>query len=135
MTEGKIARTEFANDAFYSAFNARNFKQMSSLWANSNNCTCMHPGWQPLIDREDVLNSWHQIFINQPDDFFVKHHVIKTNVLGGVFSVLCFEELGEAWMVATNNYLFENDEPKIVHHQASPCRPPKDITLSKPSIQ
>ena len=135
MTEGKIARTEFANDAFYSAFNARNFKQMSSLWANSNNCTCMHPGWQPLIDREDVLNSWHQIFINQPDDFFVKHHVIKTNVLGDIFSVLCFEELGEVWMVATNNYLFENDEPKIVHHQASPCRPPKDITLSKPSIQ
>ena len=135
MTEGKIARTEFANDAFYSAFNARNFKQMSSLWANSNNCTCMHPGWQPLIDREDVLNSWHQIFINQPDDFFVKHHVLKPNVVGDVFSVLCFEELGEAWMVATNNYLFENDEPKIVHHQASPCRPPKDITLSKPSIQ
>ena len=135
MNKTKLALVEFANDAFYSAFNSRNFLQMSNLWAEKVVCTCIHPGWQPLINRSDVLNSWKQLFNNQPNDFFVKHHIIKMLLQGEVYSVLCYEELGEVWMVATNHFVFETDSAKMVHHQASPCRPPKNINLSKPSIQ
>ncbi len=135
MTEAKIIRAEFTNDAFYTAFNKRDIAQMDNLWASENTCTCIHPGWQPLVDRDDILSSWKQIFSNQADNFFVRHHLIKTHLSGNIFSVMCFEQLSEIWMVATNNYLFENDVLKIVHHHASPCRPPQDIIVSKPSIQ
>ncbi len=135
MPEAEIALVEFANDAFYSAFNTRNFEQMCNLWSDLEASTCIHPGWQPLMGRKLILNSWKQIFENQPSNFVITHHIIKTQTQGSLFSILCYEELADVWMVATNNYMFEKDHVRMVHHQASPCNPAKDMILSNPSVQ
>ena len=51
----------FCNEAFYSAFSNGDIVAMSNLWAQTNDVSVIHPGWEPLFGREAVLSSWADI--------------------------------------------------------------------------
>ena len=122
----------FANDAFYLAFNNRDFSQMEALWASFHPCVCIHPGWGPLFGRDDVLESWQEIFEGQSDDFRVISHGSRVLPMGDVHAVVCYEQLPGGWLIATNSFVMEEGEPRLVHHQASQCAPPAGLTASVP---
>ncbi len=55
------ARTEAvlaANESFYQAFNQKDPESMARIWAQSAECTCIHPGWNVISGREKVIQSW-----------------------------------------------------------------------------
>src|SRR5260370_39556163 len=52
-----------ANQAFYAAFAARDAAAMESLWAHEAELACLHPGWELLLGREEVLRSWRGILL------------------------------------------------------------------------
>ena len=46
-----------ANEAFYDAFAAGDMEAMSAIWAKEADVTCLHPGWNPIFGRQEVLDS------------------------------------------------------------------------------
>ncbi|TMA07756.1 MAG: DUF4440 domain-containing protein, partial [Deltaproteobacteria bacterium] len=50
-----------ANAAFYAAFTQRDADAMDVLWAREVPVACLHPGWEPLSGREEVVSSWRRI--------------------------------------------------------------------------
>ena len=45
------SEAEFANEAFYMAFNRRDLAAMEALWSAGHEAVCLHPGWPALIGR------------------------------------------------------------------------------------
>ena len=125
----------FANDAFYLAFNNRDMTQMSALWSEGAICSCIHPGWQPLVGREAVLESWAGIFESQDPSFQIACHGARVISLGDTYQVICFEELPGGWLVASNLFVVESGEPRLVSHQASQCMEPPDIDEPEDILQ
>lgn len=128
------AVVDFANDAFYLAFNHRDIAEMERLWAETAPVVCIHPGWQPLTDRAEIIDSWQRIFENQGDQQIICHP-FKTLLQGDVYSVLCYEQLGQSWFIATNNFLVESGEVRLIHHQAGQCMDPPDIETPLQTFQ
>ncbi len=50
-----------ANAAFYSAFAASDAKAMDAVWARRAPVACVHPGWEALVGRDRVMESWRRI--------------------------------------------------------------------------
>jgi hypothetical protein len=48
----------FANDAFYGAFTTRDPDARNDIWARSVPATCVHPGWDVIVGRDGVMDSW-----------------------------------------------------------------------------
>ena len=121
-------RLLFANDWFYTAFNDRDLASMSDIWAKDHSVTCLHPGWEPLIGRDAVMASWKAILSN-PDAPGIRHLQAQAfNPDGGkVAYVLCFEQIKDMYLSATNIFVLEDRDWRIVHHQAAPCAEPEDI--------
>lgn len=112
----------FANDAFYEAFRATDAAAMDRLWARSTPVVCIHPGWQALHGREDVMQSWQAIFDGgaTPTDIQCRGaRVLPMGKEGAV--VLCYEQIGQAVLVATNLFVKEEGEWRLIHHHAGPC--------------
>ncbi len=106
-----------ANDAFYSAFNARDLTAMAELWADSDDVTCIHPGWDVLSGRSLVLESYAAIFGNPSQGKIVAGG--ETVALAGDGAVVvCHELAGGAPLVATNVFRLEAAIWKVVHHHA-----------------
>ncbi len=105
------------NAAFYAAFAARDVAAMESLWARRAAVACIHPGWQPLRGRDAVLASWRGILTGggappiQCDSAVV-------HLFGEAAFVLCTEQLPGVELVATNVFVREDGQWKLVHHQA-----------------
>ena len=129
------AIVEFANDAFYLAFNMRDLPSMEALWAKHHPVVCIHPGWPPLFGREEVLQSWEEIFSGQQQAPGIACYGARVFPQGDVVTVVCYEQLPAGWLVATNNYVLEAGDLKLVHHQASQCAEPEDIESLQQSIQ
>src|SRR5579884_1942326 len=55
-----------ANAVLYAAFNARDVEAMEALWATSAPVSCVHPGWNVIFGRVEVMDSWRAILTN-PD--------------------------------------------------------------------
>ncbi len=126
---------EFSNDNFYLAFNSGDISQMAAVWAEQHPCVCVHPGWAPILGRDEVLQSWEQIFDGRPDDMNISCHGARVLVQGDVYSVICFEKLPAGWLVATNNFVIESGVARLVHHQASQCMEPPDLEAARQTIQ
>ncbi len=116
-----------ANDAFYAAFRARDFAAMSALWARRAPTLCVHPGWDVLRGRDDVLRSWQRILAN-PNAPAIEGSDVEVALLGEVAVVTCREgERGRAaGLVATNVYVREDGAWRIAHHHAGPLADPVD---------
>jgi len=123
------AIVEFVNDAFYLAFNTRDIEKMAEIWSEMYPVVCIHPGWPPLFGREAVLQSWTRIFENQNAQITCHEpHVFSQ---AGLISVVCYEQMQEGWLIATNNFVMQNGSATMIHHQAGLCPEPPSI-LTKP---
>jgi len=109
----------FANEAFYRAFAGRNFEAMDELWARNHPVACIHPGWGPLSGRAEVMASWEAI-LGHPSQPSVSCLAPEVHLLGDTAYVICFEEVGGSYLLATNIFVRQGAVWRMVHHQAGP---------------
>ena len=113
-----------ANEEFYRAFAVRDLAAMDTLWARETAVACIHPGWEPLIGRDLVMESWTAI-LGGPGSPQIRCEVPRAFVLGASAFVICREVLGlQGRLVATNVFVREADVWRIIHHQAGPTSQP-----------
>ena len=117
MTAGAASEVLAANRAFYAAFNLRDLTAMAELWSDSDDVTCIHPGWDVLGGRTLVLESYAAIFGN-PAQGKVVAGGESVALAGDGAVVVCHELVGGAPLVATNVFRKEGGAWKVVHHQA-----------------
>jgi ketosteroid isomerase-like protein len=112
-----VERVLAANEAFYTAFAARDVPSMEACWSERTPVACIHPGWQPMHGREAVLASWRDI-MSSPNSPPIRcvHPVV--HVLGSAAVVICTERFPGAELVATNLFVDEDGAWKLIHHQA-----------------
>ena len=108
-----------ANLVFYQAFALRNMQAMENIWAKEARPTCIHPGWAPLVGRNQVIKSWRTI-LGDGGIASIKCSNARAFIYGEYAYVICQEHLETNVLSATNIYLKEGDTWKIIHHQASP---------------
>ncbi len=114
----------FANDRFYRAFADADMEAMAALWAPDGPLTCLHPGWAPLTTREDVLGSFSAIF-EGPAPPAITTIAADVAIHGPVGIVICYEQIGTDYLVATNIFRQEGDgQWHLIHHQAGPANEP-----------
>jgi hypothetical protein len=109
----------FANEAFYRAFAARDVAAMDSVWARHLPVACVHPGWGRLNGREPVMESWRSILEN-PGAPAITCRDAAPYMLGEVAFVVCYEVIGNTYLIATNVFAREGGTWHMVHHQAGP---------------
>ncbi|MDH5750539.1 MAG: nuclear transport factor 2 family protein, partial [Rhodospirillales bacterium] len=115
----------FANEAFYAAFASRDLEAMAVLWAEEAPVTCIHPGWKALFGRPEVLESWSSILAN-PDSPDVEFHGARATLYGAIAIVTCIEQVENTFLAATNIFLREKGDWKLIHHQSGPGQPPDE---------
>jgi len=122
-----LPRVGFANEAFYLAFEAKDFAAMDHLWSKAREVVCIHPGWSALIGRDVVMESWRAILDN-PRQGAVSFYGASYRMLGtGLYAAICYETAGNAVMIATNVFVEEDDRLCLVLHQAGYCAQPPPI--------
>ena len=120
----------FANDAFYLAFQNNDIEAMTTLWANRDDISCIHPGWNHLSGCDLVLASWDDILSgNKTPNFEIKG--ASVNIYENIAIVICYELFEKICLVATNIFVNENKEWRIIHHQSSASPPPEVIDNSE----
>ena len=120
MSEGTEAQVLAANRAFYAAFHRRDARAMAALWAVRAPVACIHPGWPPLTDREMVLKSWADILRN-PASPKIQPRGEQALILGpSTAMVVLVEVIDDQALAATNVFVREDGDWRLVHHQASP---------------
>jgi len=109
-----------ANDAFYEAFAASDFPRMSDLWAQETAVMCIHPGWDVLVGRGDVLDSWRGIFGGGGAPIVASR--ARALITGEVAMVTCLEGAHDEppSLIATNTFVREQGRWKMIHHHAGP---------------
>ena len=109
----------FANEAFYFAFAGRDLKEMAAVWAEDAEVSCIHPGWDAIHGREEVMQSWHAILrgAGAPE---ILCHTPRVTFYGELASVICYEEIAGGYLLATNLFVRERGRWRMVHHQAAP---------------
>jgi hypothetical protein len=116
----------FANDAFYLAVAGRDIAAMGDVWAETTPVCCLHPGWPPLVEREDILESWRRILENsqQPsiDVFGATVRLVSDCAI-----VLCYEVVTQNYLIATNIFVQENGLWRMIHHQSGGTPPPEEM--------
>ena len=106
------------NEGFYRAFAARDLDAMAKVWATSAEVTCIHPGGNGVRGREPVMASWQSILSN-PDFPVIEAANVTAHLLGEAAYVICEEHFGGNVLVATNIFVREAGEWKMIHHHAS----------------
>ena len=111
----------FANEAFYRAFADRDMDAMEDLWASSAPVCCIHPGWEAIYERDDVIESWRAIFSGGTSPA-INCLAPRVYFYGEAAFVVCFEEIQGDHLIATNYFVREAGRWRMVHHQAGPTR-------------
>ncbi len=117
-TEAAVLRV---NAAFYRAFSRGDYEAMSALWAERAPVACIHPTLPALVGRQAVLSSWRQMLKDVPP-FELRCDRPLVRLFGDTAIVACQEGNGDrpAHLVATNIFVLENGEWRMVHHHAGP---------------
>jgi ketosteroid isomerase-like protein len=108
-----------ANSAFYRAFAARDLDAMDSLWAEQAQVACVHPGWDVLRGRAEVMDGWRAILTGDESPQIGCSHAFA-QLHGDVALVVCREHVPGGFLVATNVFVREGGGWRLVHHQSSP---------------
>ncbi len=108
-----------ANSAFYAAFARRDAEAMDGLWARRAPVACVHPGWDALSGREEVMASWRAI-LGGDGAPSISCTRAAAHVLGATAFVVCHERLADGRLVATNVFVREDGGWRLCHHQAGP---------------
>ncbi len=114
------------NRAFYAALRNRDVELMGQVWSMCAQVSCIHPGWQPLHGREMVMASWETILqhTNLPA---IYPQAASVKLFGDTALVICEESYKEGSLVATNVFVRESDDWRLLHHQAGPLNPAADL--------
>ncbi len=127
MSQRQHAEILFANERFYAAFAGGDSQAMAELWGAEGTLCCLHPGWEPLFERNRILASWSAILQAPPPVICVAPSLVDLGETGA--AVICWEEIAGNHLIATNLYRLEQGKWRIVHHQAGPVRGgPPDLT-------
>ncbi|HCC44308.1 MAG TPA: hypothetical protein DEQ32_07915 [Gammaproteobacteria bacterium] len=119
-----IEMYEFANEAFYLAFETKDLNAMSHIWCEQGDPVCLHPGWPTLIGREAILESWRGILTN-PHQSQVSFFDARVSLINDESAaVVCYEKTDDQIMVATNVFRVEGGRPRMYIHQAGFCAHP-----------
>ena len=108
-----------ANRAFYEAFNARDQAAMAALWSRELEVTCIHPHRAMLVGREDVLRSWRAI-LGHPDQPKIVFAAEPPRIVGDLGVVAGREVVAAVPIAATNIFVREDGEWRMIHHHGSP---------------
>lgn len=111
------------NRAFYAAFRQRDLVSMDDLWAKELPVACIHPGWQVIRGRTQVMASW-QAILSQDSSPDIDCEGATASIFGETALVLCEELLNDGRLVATNIFVREDGEWHLCHHQAGPLAQP-----------
>lgn len=120
MTNAGDPEILFANERFYAAFSQGDLPAMAALWSENGPICCLHPGWEPLNDRDRILASWEAIFQAPPPVRCVAPEILPLGRDGA--AVVCWEEIDGDYLLATNLFRHEDGMWRMVHHQAGPTR-------------
>ena len=105
------------NAAYYRAFRMGDDALMGRVW-HDGDVSCVHPGWPLIRGRDAVLASYRRIMSN-PDQPPVTAHEEQVIVTGDVARVICVEAVAGALLVASNLFMREGPEWRMIHHHAS----------------
>ena len=108
-----------ANQSFYDAFDRRDLAAFEGLWAHERPVSCIHPGWDVIIGRAEVMESWRNILTN-PAAPHIQCRDPFALLEGPQGAVICHEVLPDGVTVATNLFAEEGGVWRMVHHQAGP---------------
>ena len=112
-----------AENHFYDAFSNCDLEKMMSVWLDSNEISCIHPGSSALVGTSQITLSWQQIFNPISKRFFDVKEI--NQIRTGSFCVRLVKEniyLGEKNFAAppvyaTNIYRkFDSSWFMISHH-------------------
>jgi hypothetical protein len=106
-----------ANERFYRIFASGDADQMDALWSTGAPVLCIHPGRPALVGRTAVMRSWLAMLAQAPD---IACSSAEVSVVRGVAIVTCLEHIGQATLMATNVFIWEEGEWRLVHHHAGP---------------
>jgi ketosteroid isomerase-like protein len=120
--QGDAEQVLAANEAFYAAFNQKDVAAMERAWSHQEHITCIHPGWNLLRGRDEVLESWRAILAN-PDQARIVVGGAGVTIMGGAGLVLCRELVGGMPLAATNLFVQEGGTWKLLHHHSGPVSP------------
>jgi ketosteroid isomerase-like protein len=135
-----------ANAAFYAAVESGEIAQIEAAWDDTDDVSCVHPGWPLVHGRSRVARSWAVIMANTAYLQFFPTEVNVT-VAGDVAIVGCEHSvlarvtdteggLGEtARVVATNVFRRRDDGWRLWAHHASPVLTATDSTASEDGDQ
>ncbi|MSP21851.1 MAG: DUF4440 domain-containing protein [Dehalococcoidia bacterium] len=118
MTTFEEGRVLAANETLYTAFNARDLTAMERLWARETPVACVHPGWAAVHGREQVMATWRAI-IENPEQPRILVGAAEAHVGADVAWVVCRELVSGSPLVATNVFVLEAGEWRIVQHHSS----------------
>lgn len=118
MTDSVDPLILFANEAFYSAFAGADFDAMDALWAREAGLACLHPGAAPLFERTAIMKSWSQILSGGPTEIVCREPRVVCRT--GLALIVCYEVIGNGALLATNGFVHEDGQWRMVFHQAGP---------------
>ncbi|MEM8743827.1 MAG: nuclear transport factor 2 family protein [Pseudomonadota bacterium] len=120
-----------ANEAFYVAFRDRDLDAMDAIWAKKTKVSVIHPGWNTLVGRDEVMSSWHRIIKSGGAP---EIHAIQPIILlnGPTAVVLCYEKADSSYLAATNVFVQEDGEWRMIHHHAGPAPTAGQVIRGKP---
>lgn len=119
-----------ANELFYQAMINGDYSSMEPLWSASDDVTVIHPGWPALHGREAVMDSWRRIMTGPSTrDIFCRN--ARCCLADKMAFVVCSECFPEGELVATNIFVLEQGEWKIIHHQGGPIQVIADDTSAE----
>ena len=123
-----------ANRRFYDAFARADLGAMDDVWARDAPVSCVHPGWAALDEREEIMLSWRAILSGEaPTE--LEFGSAEAYPGEDMAYVVCTETIGDAQLVATNVFIREEGDWKIVHHHAGPVvRRARKEPASKPGM-
>ena len=111
----------FANELFYSAFANKDVHALEELWAVDAPVACIHPGWNALTDRDDILESFRAI-LNGPAPPAIAYSSPEPLIFDNVGVVVCYESIEAEVLVATNVFIRDGAKWLLVHHHAGPAQ-------------
>ena len=125
--EPDIQAVKEANQRFYDAFGALDIDAMEAAWEPSERALCVHPGWPPLVDWDQIRDSWQRIFDNASLMHFNIHYV-NVAVQGDCGWVTCVENISSVLqgrasnfgVLATNIFVRTPLGWRMIAHHASP---------------
>ena len=128
MTHAEKTESEVlaANGRFYRAFSDGDLASMNALWAQHAPVACLHPGQPLLLGRDAVLRAWRDILEHQAGIELTSQEP-SVQLFGDTAIVYCYEAATDqpAHLAATNVFVLEGAEWRMVHHHAGPLAEPR----------